>query len=174
MQLAAVETVGDRTVPHAGSAKPPESGGGGAGQSWQLRLSAPEGEARSVKLSPQEEGTLKGTVPEGGSVYLLDLDNEKRVPEGAELDLKAGETRRLKAIVGTKGYAEKASEGIDLTDLHVRAEWVLRTARALHRPCPVLNRSRVGIATPSQFYVHHTWPLISSWEYRRVYGKKSR
>ncbi len=62
-----------------------------------------------MKLRLREEGTGKNR-----QVYLLDRSRETRVLRGAEITLEAGETRTLKAIVGTRGYAEAESEGIDL------------------------------------------------------------
>jgi hypothetical protein len=112
VRISSVETVEDRSVPHAGSAKPPETRGGGTGQSWRLRVSAPDDEGRDVKLFLGETGA----VPEGGEVYLLDLARKQRLARGATLSLNAGETRPLKAIIGTRDYAKTESD-IDLSSL---------------------------------------------------------
>ncbi len=128
LQLSALEEVGDATVPHSYSIKPPVTGQASAadesgpdaerksgasapgGRSWSLRLRAP-GKGRTAKLRLQETGAL----PSGHRAYLLDLDREQRITRGAELDVNDGETRRLKVIVGTEAYARQHNEGISLS-----------------------------------------------------------
>ena len=117
LRLSALETVNGSAVPHSHSIKPRKGGsegGSGGGQSWTLRLWAPEGGGtQNAKLRL----TGSGTLPGGYSRYVLDLKRERRITPGAQLTVKAGETRRLKVIAGTKSYAKDNSEGISLKSL---------------------------------------------------------
>lgn len=109
IRLSVQEEVRGRSVPHAGSFRPPE----GEGQAWTLVLERPAkqtGAARSVRLQLQAEGAL----PSGQKQYLLDLDGQRRLVSGDLLSLKPGDRRRLKVIVGTRTFAEKKSDGISL------------------------------------------------------------
>ena len=108
VRLSLPETLGGRTVPHAGSFKPPTANG----QRWTLRLShrPGDGSARKVQLQLAERGSL----PEAHGQYLLDLKEERRLVSGQTLSLAPGEQRSLTFIVGTRAYAEKESGSIAL------------------------------------------------------------
>ena len=110
LRLSALETIGGKSVPHSHSIKP----GTGNGRSWILRLRALKGQgSQSAKLRL----TGSGTLPDGHARYVLDLDRERRLTAGAQLKVKAGQTRRLQVIVGTEAYARKNSQGISLRSL---------------------------------------------------------
>lgn len=117
LRLWAEEKVAGRTVPHAGSFKPPVRGASSGessrenGRAWKLVLVNPADGKREARLGFETEGRL----PKGMSRYVLDLSTERRVAPGQRLELEAGERRELKVIVGTEGYAKEKSEGIELT-----------------------------------------------------------
>jgi hypothetical protein len=106
VRLSAQEDVGDRSVAHAGSFKPPS----GKGRTWTLRLANPGEQTREVRLGFRGDGGL----PEGHSRYVLDLSTERRVAPGQTLSLASGERRSLKVIVGTEAFAKTENEGIEL------------------------------------------------------------
>jgi len=106
VQLAVHEKVGGQVVSHAGSFKPPV----GKGQAWTLRLQNRADEGEEVRLGAESAGR----IPAGQKRYVFDLKKERRVTVGQTLTVEAGETRRLKVIVGTKAYAEDKSKGIGL------------------------------------------------------------
>jgi hypothetical protein len=109
VRVSVQESVGGRTVPHAGSFKPPAD----AGQAWTVVLAAPADReaATEVRLDFRGEGPL----PAGQRRYVLDLGGERRVTPGASLTLAPGERRRLRVIVGTEAYAKQHSEGVGLS-----------------------------------------------------------
>ncbi|PSQ75805.1 MAG: hypothetical protein BRD35_08025 [Bacteroidetes bacterium QH_7_62_13] len=106
VRLSVVENLSGRTVPHAGSFKPPSRDG----RVWELVLSNQSGEVQEARLELDSEGGL----PSGQESYLLDLGREQRVAPGRVLELGAGERRRLKIVVGTEAFARSESEGIEL------------------------------------------------------------
>jgi hypothetical protein len=121
-RLGALVPIGDRSVPHAYSARPLRTGSNqgpaGTGQHWTLRLrrpadSGPDDETRPLTLRL----TARGERPAGWRRYVLDLSRDTRIADGAALSLDPGETRRLKVIVGTETYAEQASEDVSLASL---------------------------------------------------------
>jgi predicted outer membrane repeat protein len=113
LRLSALQTVNGRTVPHAYNMKPPRPETGG-GRQWTLRLRAPDtGGTRRAKIRLRDRGAL----PDGHRRYLLDLTAGRRIAPGAELSVRAGESRRLKVIVGTRRYAQKNNEGVSLESL---------------------------------------------------------
>jgi hypothetical protein len=105
-RLSVIEEVAGREVPHAGSFKPKA----GRGRSWQLRLTNRSEGSREVRLGLEGEGRL----PSGFERYVLDLRKRRRVAPGQTVRLEAEESRALKVIVGTEGFAEQKSEGIGL------------------------------------------------------------
>jgi hypothetical protein len=116
LRLSALETTGGTAVPHSHSIKPKVGGSSdsGGGRSWTLRLQALKGSGtQRAKLRLQGTGSL----PDGHRRYVLDLTNERRLTPGASLHLKAGETRRLKILLGTRAYAKDNSAGISLKSL---------------------------------------------------------
>jgi hypothetical protein len=122
LRLSALEEVAGRSVPHAGSFKPPVRGGAGSGEggasgedakkgrAWRLRLANRSEEKREARLRIEREGSL----PAGQSRYVLDLTAERRLAAGQAVAVEGGQARRLKVIVGTEAYAEAESEGIEL------------------------------------------------------------
>lgn len=106
VQLAVRETIGEESVPHAGSFKPPSE----QGRAWVLDLTNRSRHAQETRLRLKSQGNL----PSGQKRYVMDLDEERRVPPGAQFNLESGEERRLKVILGTKDFAEAESEGVEL------------------------------------------------------------
>lgn len=111
LRLGALEPVGERTVLHAGSARPIERRGSRvAGQSWTVHLENSTEKRQPALLRLRTSGDR----PPNQRRYVLDLATEQRVAPGTELTLKAGETRRLKVIVGTEAFAKSENMGISL------------------------------------------------------------
>jgi len=106
LRLSVPEEVAGRSVAHAGSFKPR----GGDGRAWTLTLSNRGKTAREVQMRFRSEGTL----PENFNRYVLDLGQERRIAPGTNLDLKEGESRSLKVILGTESFAKAESESIEL------------------------------------------------------------
>jgi ligand-binding sensor domain-containing protein len=83
------------------------------GAAWDFEL-ASTGKSESVKI----EFTPEKSLPDGFSIRLLDTDRECAIPVSdriAELNMKgSGENSRLRLIVGTDAFIEKARNGISL------------------------------------------------------------
>lgn len=111
VRLSVQETIAGQKVPHAGSFKPPARGAGSKrGRAWELALTNRSESAEEARLRLEGEGGL----PAGQQRYVLDLRKERRVAPGATFELRAGETRPLKVIVGTESFARSESGGIEL------------------------------------------------------------
>jgi len=122
-RLGALVSTGDRSVPHAYSARPlrtaSKQGTSANGQHWTLRLHRPASDAETTEDAPPLTLRLteNGERPAGWTRYVLDLSRDTRIADGAALALDPGETRRLKVIVGTASYAEQASGDVSLSSL---------------------------------------------------------
>jgi hypothetical protein len=109
VRLSMQETVAGRSVPHAGSFKPPSD----AGQTWTLTLSHSKTASSATTVRLQLDA--KGSLPADQRRYVLDLDTERRVTPGQAIELAPGEHRRLKVIVGTEAYAKQQNADVPLT-----------------------------------------------------------
>ncbi|NNF57737.1 MAG: T9SS type A sorting domain-containing protein [Rhodothermaceae bacterium] len=126
----------------------------GEGAVWELEVTATPALLQRGALPVTVRLVDEGTRPDGYGVHVLDLDRVTALAtaEGAfTVTLAAHEpVRRLRLIVGTDGFAEAASQGLDLVPL----------AYALHPayPNPTRRSATIGYqlaeATPVRLEVY--------------------
>jgi hypothetical protein len=160
IRLSILESVNGRAVPHAGSFKPPE----GDGQTWTLALRAlgRGDDAKKVRL----QLNASGTPPEGQRRYVLDLDRTRRLTPDQPLTLEPGEERRLKVIVGTRAYAQRASGSIPLSSYE--------NALRANYPNPFEETTTIGYVLEEKREVRITIYNILGQRVRTLVGGKSK
>lgn len=88
------------------------------GYAWDIEVAAQTGGAFQVDHRVRVRLNETGTLPDGFSRYVIDLDAERPVDlqnQAFTADLPAGATtRRYRIVVGTESFAEQRSDGIPL------------------------------------------------------------